>query len=42
MGQDTSLVIYPSLERDHIAATRSAALRICALIERAPRFEIDP
>jgi hypothetical protein len=37
------LVIYRSLERDDTPATRSAAHRICALTERAPRlFEIDP
>ncbi len=37
------LVIYGSLERDDTPAIRSAALRICALTEQAPRFfEIDP
>jgi hypothetical protein len=36
------VVIHRSLERDDTPATRSAALRISVLVERAPRFEIDP
>jgi hypothetical protein len=37
------LVIYRTFERGDTPATRSAALRICVLAERAPRlFEIDP